>query len=1691
VLPSGYGPPRARGALALAAATKKLPAYSAPPAMRRALSSLLSGLLSVFASLQLAAWHVSSSARRGRRRYVVGASAVAIVVLSTVLLQAVLESSPVIFLRFSEDQAGETDLLLTAEVSGDAASPLPFLNQTAVDSIFAARGRGGLESTGVVKGSAPRWLALARVWAKESPGSATSAVLLAMDTRMEGRIGLGRAWGRRPLGEEECYVTRSTLARLGPPSPLPGTGDRVAFEVGASVMAGALGGGGRGPAAAAAGNRNGTGTAAGSPLLPILLAAAGLPPTGADGTADVSIDGLTALAAGLALAGVPGMNVSSLVAANPALAALGLVRVPLAPLLSAALEAAAAALTLRGECSVIDAVDSPAGKWPALLGDVVVLEAKFAAQLVREAVLAALGSLQAVLGPVAAGATGTGAGGLAAFAAGVARLRASAAGFDVVAMRQYAMTVHVMWGEAGRGWYLKRARVEGDPAGVIGLADAVMSALGHTAPVSVAHPLADVLDGPGWKFFALFLDQVLHVAQAVLAGLGALVVYALALGDVESQQFELGMLRALGLPHATMGMLLALQTATFALPGLVAGLALSAVVYTAGAGWLAAFSALPLSFALPPAAVTLGCIIGVLTPTLAVVVPLRTALSSSLRDALDVHRSASSSLGAVQVTVRRLASLGLEPVPFTLAVIAASVGFTVFYLLPLAFVLRDIGWFLGVLTGILVAMLCGLAASSLAVQPRVEAGLLAVLLFLCRERRLWTVIRKNMAAHRRRNTQNAVMVGVSAAFLVFASGAFRLLGDSLGSAVRIAVGADVAVLVPDGRRADTFALPQQDLAEALDREMVSAGTCVRGYTFVTAPLTSSPWVRRSTLSSLAGLPRAFPPVHAVQRNYLDVAYADLLAVTEAAAGQPGRRESTLEDPIHALYDGAGTLRLPIEATSSSSGGGAESGGGAPPTPDTDTSPVFVCNGSAAAVLPVPLDGIDQSVPAGADAASWWVSWAWASFPFPLAPNASDAAVLSGALASVRASEASARAGDGVPPWARTAHAFHAACMLTCNAATIARPANVTAPPLCATGPHPYWGPGSAHARADGNPLLPSAPCLLPHACVAVPPYPVARRAQALAQAYAGYVDVLATEALRAAASVTTATPLQLRLLTRDPDSGYALSRGVLAKPRALVRKLPGFVALSSYAPAAARGPLLVRAADYERLLDATLADYGVIRAYVSGGGGGGGRGTGGVPSAGANASASAGARAAPPLTATPAWLPATAAWLVGTLPPLPPPQTPGAVTTAPCASTAWNWTSGVGKQRVAVLPAAGSVCTTRGTALVDGNVTTVAVAPTGGLTAADLGGVSAGLALALNETGVVVVTLDLGVCADVSGLSLASSLVLSPPPSSPTGSGGGLPPWRLFALSDAAARGRTLVASGNGTAGAAQQQQQQQQQQQPTFSPFGARYWGVVFGPFGGPSSPNATTAAAVVGRPSPPVPLPDLLALLAASTASSEGIPGASCPAAALDLTDTSPSAPKFRLLVRLSPTCPAAIEGGGGTGTGTRSREGVANLLRTLVRGNDAATVQVTASVIEGASSALRGLDAFFLASGAVCLLLCFFGVSLAYAATVRESATEFAVLRSLGLSGAAASRAFVYEAVAVVLAAGLQGCALGLSVAFALSAQFTLFVELPLALALPLPLMVSFLAGAVAVAVLAARAPARELQRGAIAAVLKGKG
>lgn len=137
------------------------------------------------------------------------------------------------------------------------------------------------------------------------------------------------------------------------------------------------------------------------------------------------------------------------------------------------------------------------------------------------------------------------------------------------------------------------------------------------------------------------------------------------------------------------------------------------------------------------------------------------------------------------------------------------------------------------------------------------------------DKKLGTVIRKNLAGHRPRNRKTAYMVSIFVAFVIFAGTMFTLQTDSISSSVELFLGADIIGFSPFV----DLPLPQEDMQEYLEgaKQPSAAGPpLISDYTFVTFPIPNVKPANRTRFTNLVAVPNARGTPFGVQSNYLDV-----------------------------------------------------------------------------------------------------------------------------------------------------------------------------------------------------------------------------------------------------------------------------------------------------------------------------------------------------------------------------------------------------------------------------------------------------------------------------------------------------------------------------------------------------------------------------------------------------------------------------------------------------------------------------------------------------------------------------------------------------------------------------------------------------------------------------------------------------
>ncbi|EFC47009.1 FtsX domain-containing protein [Naegleria gruberi] len=531
---------------------------------------------------------------------------------------------------------------------------------------------------------------------------------------------------------------------------------------------------------------------------------------------------------------------------------------------------------MKGESSVVDSITSNYAKYPSALGNVMIIDSHYVGQIIEESLFASP-STQLLL----------------EITGNTQKIKNF---FKTFPIEQYSLTL------AGRlkdrfPTYLKSDNER--KQAVIGITNGMMDSIGVAYPVTYTLPLLSALDGT--KFISLFIDQIFIGVVVMLAILGIILIFALLLANVEEKTYEYGMLRALGLRQYSLIQVILAQSMYFAIPAIIIAMVLAFLVNILVEYVLQVVISTPsLNLYFFWAAVVVPIALGFGIPIIANVIPIRHAMSRTLRDSLDI---AHQTFNETTVKMIKLEELGLEPWQTGVSILLVIIGFVVYYMIPYSFIFTDLPLFFFILNAILLGMLVGLCIIAVVLEPFFEKIILN--LILCGpERKLKTLISKNLAGHRKRSRKTFLMFTLSVAFIVFAGVVFSLQSANIRANVEAFLGADIVVISTNSR----YSLPKDKLNEAIALQNSRNKTIeapVKGHAYQSFSIANIPFFTGSRFSSLAYFPNRRVVYNAVDRNFLSVVKSKYFLYTYIDSSFTYNITDEKPDVFQSLYDNAG------------------------------------------------------------------------------------------------------------------------------------------------------------------------------------------------------------------------------------------------------------------------------------------------------------------------------------------------------------------------------------------------------------------------------------------------------------------------------------------------------------------------------------------------------------------------------------------------------------------------------------------------------------------------------------------------------------------------------------------------------------------------------------------------------------------
>eukprot|EP01107_Rhizomastix_libera_P002165 TRINITY_DN13874_c0_g1_i1.p1 TRINITY_DN13874_c0_g1~~TRINITY_DN13874_c0_g1_i1.p1 ORF type:complete len:1304 (+),score=307.08 TRINITY_DN13874_c0_g1_i1:32-3943(+) len=880
-------------------------------------------LSEILGGMKVAGKYVARSTKKNKRGFIIGILTVFLVVMFITILQGSIGISSIIFLKLSENQVGDYDLM----VSG----PNFLTNFTNLEY--------QINSFEEVSGSSPRWTLIGKLQNVNNPTLSfqndsilASTMILVIDNEREKKMGVGREWKYPTLGKKEIHLSSTLLRWL---NFRENSGDVAALHIN----------------------------------IPDLLSQT----LGSE-------QSLSETLLNMISSQIP-LNISSILPKE---------------ILQQLIESALPRMKFSSNFTVRDGIDTPNGKYPSALGNVVVLESSSLSSIIGEFSEQGLsvfsstwdafilnntnitGSIlnNEVLKNITINTNETLNSALEQFPplnitignfsldfSTVANATLNTLGFDVhnTTVKQLILLVNsssqvpdhisatdfiilifpfvntnpqignfsfdVLFPNAREALRNITNNFRPDDFAM----SVIVNSLNHFSLYNgdsktvkkhvnnFANDLSDHLNGQckisanlltslnAFQFIKLFLDQIMLLVTAIFTFLGSFLIYSLLLSDVEAKTYEYGMLRALGMKNYVLFELIGIQSLSFAIPGVISGLLFGWAIFLIVSKIVSLYAVSPFIMVLDNLTLGLAFFIGMVMPIVANIGPIMRALSKTLRDALDLYHQVQND---VLVSITRLQDVGISVWLLVISVLVTVFGFVTYYLIPFSFLFGNLTLFFSIMCSILLLTLGGLSTISFAFQPLLEKIISFFLIFGKGREAMRILVVKNLSSHKRRNLKTAIMLTTSISFIIFAGCSFAMIGYLIGSMLSMTLGSDVVVYAINNK----IPLDEVSMRNWLVTEGSQKKSKIKDFTFVAFDISrSSEEFKGSYISNLAQTPKQKIFLSGVESNFLKGTNTEYLQISEESSQfKYNSLSDGKKDIIESLFTHAGQQKLDFE-----------------------------------------------------------------------------------------------------------------------------------------------------------------------------------------------------------------------------------------------------------------------------------------------------------------------------------------------------------------------------------------------------------------------------------------------------------------------------------------------------------------------------------------------------------------------------------------------------------------------------------------------------------------------------------------------------------------------------------------------------------------------------------------------------------
>lgn len=815
--------------------------------------------LNFIESIKLVTSYLLEDMKRGPLQFKIAVFTIFIIVAFMAILLNANSITTTMFLSLAERQTGDTDFIITPQFSNTGTQVANNSNVGVFAGLMLlniSEITEKLKNVEEISGASERWLFPGRLFNMDNKTSTTTYAILGNSLK-ERSLGLGRALeGVEPLKNNECYVMERTanVIKMNRSDP------RVRFNIDILKFL----------------SQNNLQASNTDDIAKILVDQ--IPDQfviEADSVSD-AIKGIGNQVLNISQDGLPDfVNVTDINTftqgiVNGTAEALEasnatLVTFNTTDLKKIAEDTINELLDINIELEAKYLLESPNGKWPENLGNVVFFEAEYFFEFIKNDVLK---TLDAASERVQQNITDSIAGG-ELFAANLAQaldqqiLEPIRQGFDLLRLEEQALTMNVVIKDKA-SVYNSFNKYDDR---LVQISNRIMEALGDSSKYTMMSPL--LLGFQFLGFVSMFIGGLIVAILLLLAILSYILISSLMIFNIDEKTYEFGMLRALGLKRQNLVYMLFIQGLFYSVAGWSVGVVTSYIGSSLIKYIFYLNARVKIGITMEVVAWIVTVFFGFATPIFTNFTSIKKSLGNNLKDSLDLYRR---SVNQMTIVFIKLAKLGISRTKLLLAIQLSIYGFMFYYVAPLSFFFNRIDVFLLLLNLVFLGMLLGLTIMANLLQPLCEKLILNIChFFMCKNRSLRVVIEKNLMSHAPRNIKTSLMITISVTFIIFSGGGIRMNAIGIVNQLISTQGGDLVL----SRTSSVYGFNQPEISQFLDEYKERFPGRIKNYCWSTKSLVGFPYVRKSSLTPLSLYPEIKALITGVNNTVMDSVIQDL------------------------------------------------------------------------------------------------------------------------------------------------------------------------------------------------------------------------------------------------------------------------------------------------------------------------------------------------------------------------------------------------------------------------------------------------------------------------------------------------------------------------------------------------------------------------------------------------------------------------------------------------------------------------------------------------------------------------------------------------------------------------------------------------------------------------------------------------